>query len=232
MATQARAADLVVVISEYTAREVMARLGVPQDRIVLCPPGAPAWAPRRPGPAGGPILYIGSAERRKNLPALLRAYARLRQADPDAPSLLLAGRPPDPGSDAAAMLQRPGVRHLGYVTDAERQRLYAEASMLVLPSLDEGFGMPVLEAMTIGVPVVASNRGALPEVAGDAGTLVDPLDEEALAAAMSQVLSSPARTSAAVARGFEQARRFSWSASAARLLRAYGEAVTRRRQAA
>jgi glycosyltransferase involved in cell wall biosynthesis len=107
-----------------------------------------------------------------------------------------------------------------------------EASLLVVPSLDEGFGMTALEAMHMGVPVVASNRGALPEVVGNAGVTVDATDAGALAAAMRAVLEDPARAGALVAAGRVRARHFSWDGSAARLLGAYREAVARRRRSA
>jgi glycosyltransferase involved in cell wall biosynthesis len=230
--SHARRADAVVVISEYTAREVTSRLGVPQERIVLCPPGAPSWSPRPAPRPSGPILYIGSSEPRKNVPGLLRAYARLRTLVPGAPGLILAGRSPEPGSEILDSISRPPlhphVRHVGYVADDERQRLYRAASMLVLPSLDEGFGMPVVEAMTVGVPVIASNRGALPEVAGDAGQLVEPLDGEAMAEAMRRFLEEPAFAQAAVERGYRRAQRYSWPASAATLLSAYRDVHGRR----
>ena len=229
----ARRAAAVVVISDYTAQEVQARLGVAPERIVRCPPGAPAWPARDRVPDNGPILYIGSPERRKNVPGLLRAYARLRELVPTAPRLILAGRTPDRGSEITAMIRRPPwyphVRHLGYVSDDERQRLYREASMLVIPSLDEGFGMPALEAMTVGVPVVAANRGALPEVVQDGGILVDPLDESALAGAMQRLLTDRGAAQEYVARGFARAARYSWAASASRLLRAYQDVLTDRR---
>jgi glycosyltransferase involved in cell wall biosynthesis len=231
-AQHGRRADAVVVISHYTAREVTARLGVPPDRIVLCPPGSPEW-PRREAPTpGGPILYIGSPERRKNVPGLLRAYALLRARLPDVPRLVLAGRPPDPGSEISAMIARPPwdshVRHLGYVSDEERQRLYREASMLVVPSFDEGFGMPALEAMTMGVPLVAADRGALPEVTGGAAQLVDPTDDDAMAEAMRRVLAEPAAAMAGIERGRRRAAQYSWQTSAARLLQAYRDAHERR----
>jgi glycosyltransferase involved in cell wall biosynthesis len=232
-AAHARRAAAVVVISDYTARQVTARLGVPPERLVNCPPGAPDWPRRESTPDAGPILYIGSPERRKNVPGLLRAYARLRELVPAAPRLLLAGRTPDRGSEISAMIRRPPwyphVRHLGYVTDAERQRLYREASMLVIPSLDEGFGMTALEAMAVGVPVVAANRGALPEVVGDAGILVDPLDEGALAEGMKRLLTVPGQAQHYTERGFARAARYSWAASASRLLQAYRDALARRR---
>jgi glycosyltransferase involved in cell wall biosynthesis len=231
-ARHARRAAAVVVISDYTAQEVQARLGVAPERIVRCPPGAPAWPARDRVPDNGPILCIGSPERRKNVPGLLRAYARLRELVPTAPRLILAGRTPDRGSEITAMIRRPPwyphVRHLGYVSDDERQRLYREASMLVIPSLDEGFGMPALEAMTVGVPVVAANRGALPEVVQDGGILVDPLDESALAGAMQHLLNDRGVAQQYVARGFARAARYSWAASASRLLRAYQDVLADR----
>jgi glycosyltransferase involved in cell wall biosynthesis len=231
--SHAKRADAVVVISGYTAREVSSKLGVPPERIVLCPPGAPSWSPRPTPRPTGPILYIGSSERRKNVPGLLRAYARLRSRLREAPDLTLVGRPPETGSETSEMLSsslfRPCVRHLGYVSDEERQRLYRAASMLVVPSLDEGFGMPVVEAMTVGVPVIAANRGALPEVAADAAQLVDPLNDEAMAEAMRRFLEEPGFAQAAVERGYRRARLYSWSTSAATLLQAYREVHERRR---
>jgi glycosyltransferase involved in cell wall biosynthesis len=121
------------------------------------------------------------------------------------------------------------VRHLGYVGDPDRERLYREASMLVLPSFDEGFGMPVLEAMTVGTPVVAASRGALPEVAGDAGLLVNPDDPEGLAAAMERLLRDSDLARQCRDRGIERARRFAWETSAHRLIAAYRDAIERRR---
>jgi glycosyltransferase involved in cell wall biosynthesis len=231
--THAARADLIVVISKYTASQVTRRLSVPDGCLVLCPPGAPSW-PRRPPPQPrGPILYIGSAEVRKNVGGLLSSYGRLRARDPDTPNLVLAGRPPVPGSDLArSIAATEGASHAGYVSDDERQRLYATASLLVVPSLDEGFGMPALEAMTVGVPVVSSNRGALPEVVGDAAVLIDPVDPEALAAGMRRILASPEEARARAALGFQQAARYSWKTSAMRLLEGYREVHERRRRSA
>jgi alpha-1,3-rhamnosyl/mannosyltransferase len=120
------------------------------------------------------------------------------------------------------------VQWLGYVTDDRRQELYREASMLVLPSFDEGFGLPALEAMTMGVPVVAARRGALPEVVGDAGLLIDPEDHAALAAAMEHVLTDPEARRRMADAGVRQAARFSWTTSADRLYHAYRAACRRR----
>ncbi len=232
-ARHARRADLVVVISEHTARAVTSRLGVDDARVVICRPGAPDTPPRAVPAEPGPILFVGTIEPRKNLPALFAAYDRVVAGRPDAPPLVLAGRRVEQSAAILATLATwPAlagrVRHLGYVTDAERQQLYAAASMLVLPSLEEGFGMTAVEAMQAGVPVVAARRGALPEVVGDAGTLVDPTDEVALAYAIDSLLADPSRRLRQSENGVARAREFSWAASAARLLAAYSEALARR----
>jgi glycosyltransferase involved in cell wall biosynthesis len=115
--------------------------------------------------------------------------------------------------------------HLGYVADSERESLYKGASVLVLPSFNEGFGLPVLEAMTVGVPVIAANRGALPEVLGDAGLLIDPDDSDSLTAALERMLTDTALARRLVARGLRRTRLFNWIASARALRSAYDEAV-------
>jgi glycosyltransferase involved in cell wall biosynthesis len=231
-ARHARRADAVIVNSNTTAAQVEARLGVPRERITVCYPGAPSWAPRAAPVPTGPILFIGTIEPRKNVPALLDAYRRLVERRPGAPPLVLAGSTGRNGARLLEPIASPPladrVRRLGYVPDARREQLYREASMVVVPSLDEGFGMTALEAMTAGVPVVAANRGALPEVVGDAGTLVDPGDPEALARAMERLLDDAAFVDRTVALGLERARRFNWGDSAAALVQAYAGAMARR----
>jgi glycosyltransferase involved in cell wall biosynthesis len=231
----ARRADLVVVISEYTARDVESRLGVARDRIVVCRPGRPDWAPRQEAPGtSGPILFVGTIEPRKNLDTLFAAYERVVQARPDAPLLVLAGKTVEQSAAilAGARERRAiagRVRHLGYVTDEERYRLYCDAAMLVLPSLDEGFGMTAVEAMQVGTPVVVSARGALPEVVGDAGLTIDALDVGGLAAAITRLLSDEGLRRAQAEAGRRRVQAFTWRASADRLLTAYRETLARRR---
>jgi alpha-1,3-rhamnosyl/mannosyltransferase len=125
-------------------------------------------------------------------------------------------------SSIGGYLQLPG-----YVNDTEKQRLYREASMLVLPSFEEGFGLPVLEAMSCGVPVVISNRGSLPEVGGDAATPVDPEDAEGLAREMSALLV-PEAAAAATARGLARAASYTWAECARQARTAYAAAVAAR----
>jgi glycosyltransferase involved in cell wall biosynthesis len=216
----AREADHVIAISAYTAGEVEARLGVPQSRITVCRPGRPAWPVRHTTPPASVayLLFMGTLEPRKNLGGLLEAYGRLIARNPQAPPLLLVGRAmPQSAPILAAIQQAPfagRVIHRGYVADAERPGLFAGATALVLPSFTEGFGLPVLEAMTVGVPVVASDRGALPEVLGDAGLLVSPDDPDELAAALQRIVTDSALAQTLGARGARRALIFDWTASA------------------
>lgn len=225
----ARRAALVVTISRFTAGEIERRLGVPAKRIVICSPGAPAWPARPAAVPRGPILFVGTLEPRKNVGALLGAYARLRELDPSAPPLWLAGGLTAASAPLLRALQEPPLHghvvHLGYISDDTRHQVYAQASMLMLPSHHEGFGMTVLEAMTAGVPVIASRRGALPEVAGDAAQFVEPDDIAGLARAMKRYLDDPAAAAAATAKGLARARQYSWTASADTLLAAYTRAL-------
>lgn len=235
-ARHARRADLVVANSDYTARSVVRRLGVDDGRLVVCSPGPPqGWVAREAPTGRGPVLFVGTIEPRKNLSVLFAAYERVLQTVPDAPPLLLAGKTVEQSEaifeDLSSRRMLAGrVRHLGYVSDDERYALYREASMLVLPSLEEGFGLPALEAMHVGVPVVVSNRGALPEVVGDAGAVVDAANEEDLAAAIARMLQDPRQREWHAEAGRVQASRFTWSASAGRLLGAYREVLARRKR--
>jgi glycosyltransferase involved in cell wall biosynthesis len=229
-------ADHVIVISAFTAGEVHQRLGVPMSRITVCRPGAPPWTPRAtaPAPGEGYILFVGTLEPRKNVGGLLEAYSQLVQRRPDAPRLILAGREIPFSKPWLEAIARPPLSgkatHLGYVADHEREALYKGASLVVLPSFNEGFGLPVLEAMTVGVPVIAAARGALPEVLGDAGLLVDPDDPEALSAAMERMLTDSTLARVSAASGVRRTRLFDWTSSAQALRGAYDEAASFRAQ--
>lgn len=230
----AHRADRIVAVSQFTARAIETRLGVPADRISVCSVGAPDWVPRQTMSAGGYILFLGTLEPRKNVGTLLEAYERLI-AGPDAsavPDLVLAGSVPPEGTSWLERLARTPLagraRHVGYVRPADRESLFRGARLLVQPSFDEGFGMPVLEAMAMGVPVVAASRGALPEVLGDAGVLVDPEDAEGMAAAMKVLVTDAAAAGASVARGLARARTFRWDDMATRVVDAYRRAIARR----
>lgn len=233
----ARRADAVITSTDYGKAQVVSELGVAADRVYVCPAGAPAWRVLGRGPHvpdDGNILFLGTLEPRKNIGALLDAYTLLVQRHRHAPPLVLAGRPT---AAAGAWLERIGraplagkVTHLGYVTPEERERLFERARVLVLPSLEEGFGLTALEAMSAGVPVVASNRGSLPEVVGNGGTLVEPDDVDELAVALERLLTDKTAAEAQAAAGLARAATFTWARSAATLRQAYQDAIERRRR--
>ncbi len=232
----ARRADHIVVSSQYAAGEVRRHLEVPPNRVTVCPPGAPEWAAgiatsRAEGAPESAVLFVGTLEPRKNIGGLLDAYARLRALRPDAPPLTLAGRVRESVRRETARIETAPlaghVRVLGYIGDAERRQLYREAKMLVLPSFEEGFGLPVLEAMACGVPVVVSNRGSLPEVAGAAASPIDPNDAEALATEMERLLN-PEEARVAKEKGVAQASRYTWDACARAARGAYQAAILAR----
>jgi glycosyltransferase involved in cell wall biosynthesis len=148
------------------------------------------------------------------------------------PELILAGRATEEARPWLERIARPPlaghVRHIGYVEPANRHALYSGARMLVMPSFAEGFGLPVLEAMTLGVPVVASNRGSLPEVLGDAGPLVNPDEPDEIAGAMARVLHDEAYRSACASKGVSRARQFNWPRTARLVYDVYRQAAADR----
>jgi glycosyltransferase involved in cell wall biosynthesis len=232
--SHAARADAVIVSSQYAAGEVTRELQLARDRVHVCPPGPPSWAAevsrrRHTGSAAGDhILFMGTLSLRKNVGTLLEAYARLREQVPDAPPLVLAGHAtPASARWEARCAQPPLEGHVeitGYVTTQQRIALYEGARMLVLPSYEEGFGLPVLEAMACGVPVVVSSRGSLPEVAGPAATPVDPDDVDGLVSRMRALLDRRVAAPASE-RGLAQAARYSWTACADAALAAYASAM-------
>lgn len=230
-----RGADHVIAGSQHAADLVSKTLGIDPARVTTTPLGAPRWAANvaadRGTRAGSTILFIGTLEPRKNVALLLDAYAQLLARRPDAPPLVVAGAAPHGARAWVERMQAPPlaghVRLEGYVSDERRRALFAEARMLALPSRDEGFGLPALEAMACGVPVVTTPVGALPEVVGDAG-LVAPLDAtEAWTSALEACLDDE-RCRDLAARGRARAERFTWANTAARTLTAYRAAIAAR----
>jgi glycosyltransferase involved in cell wall biosynthesis len=231
----------VIADSECTRRDLCALLDVPGEKICVVPLAcdehfrpqpretARARIAERYGLRAPYLLHVGTLEPRKNLERLVRAYARLRRARRDAPLLALVG-PPGWG-DAAVhrAIDEAGaeefVRLTGRVPADDLAALYAAAELFVFPSLYEGFGLPLLEAMACGLPAVASSAGALPELAGGAADLVDPRDETALCEAMLALLTDAARRKELRERGLRRAADFSWDRCARETLAVYAEAL-------
>lgn len=237
-----RAAARVIAISQATARDLTGDLGVAPAKIrviheaptPLPAPDAEAVAALRAhyGLARPYALYVGTLQPRKNLARLLDAYSRLRAAHAVAWDLVLAG---GAGWLSAPILARAQTSpwaasiHLpGYVPDADLPALIAGARLFCFPSLYEGFGLPVLEAQSLGVPVMTANNSALPEIAGDAALLVDPTDVEAMAEAMLRLSQDEALRQRLIAAGYANVQRFSWAKAAAETLAVLEEAAAAR----
>jgi glycosyltransferase involved in cell wall biosynthesis len=223
----ARAAAHVLADSSATRADLARFYLIPESKVTVVYPGRderlrpvdPEPVRARYGLPPGYVLHVGTLQPRKNLARLMDAVAALRPRWPGL-TLVLAGRP---GWLSAPLLAQARanaafVRLLDYVPDADLPGLYAGAAVFAFPSLYEGFGFPVLEAMACGVPVVCANAASLPELAGDAALLVDPADTAALAAALDRLLADPALRQALIARGLAHIQRFTWSAAAAQTL--------------
>ncbi len=236
----ARRATAIIADSEYSKRAVVTRLRVRPAKVVVIPvtlapgfgPASLGAAPRqRYGIAGPYILYVGNFKPHKNLPALLRAYARLPEPLRAAHRLVLAGGDREGRPDLERLARDLDVADRvgfpGPIDEADLPGLYGEAALFVLPSLEEGFGLPAVEAMACGAPVLASSRAALPEVLGDAALFVDPADEAAVTGAMARGLSHAGLRDALRRRGLGRAREFAPDRTAGRVLALLREAGAR-----
>jgi glycosyltransferase involved in cell wall biosynthesis len=230
----ARAASRVLADSEATRRDLATFYRVPPEKVEVVYPGrdeslAPVTEPAilaairaRYGLQARYLLYVGTLHPRKNLVRLVQAFARLlgqretlAASQADGLQLVLAGKRGWLYDEIEAEVRRLAlgdrVVFTGYVPEADLPALLSGALAFVYPSLHEGFGLPLVEAMACAVPVVCSQTSSLPEVAGDAALLVDPLDVEGLAAALARVVSDAGLRQALVARGRQRAMRFSWA---------------------
>jgi glycosyltransferase involved in cell wall biosynthesis len=226
-----RRADLILVPSRATADDLEERHRVGPDRIRVTPLAAalPHGSGGGTVDIGGPyVLCPGTLEPRKNQVRLVRAY---RQVAPDVPHALVLAGPDGWGTDELeAELRRPGpgrVVRAGFLDASALDALYRGADAVVYVSRYEGFGLPVVEAMARGVPVVASTSPAVAETAGDAAVLVDPDDVAAIADGLAAVLTDGARRADLAARGTARAARYSWEATAHATLEAYREVCSR-----
>ena len=234
---------LVLVDSEFTARELEAVYGYPRERIRVThlgvddcffplPEAEADLARRRHGLPRDFILCVATIEPRKNIGALIEAYRLLRGGGGEVPKLVLVGG--DGWRGETAMVERaissPGLkgavmrlRHTGH---DELPAIYSAARLFVFPALYEGFGLPPLEAMACGVPVVCSDAASLPEVVGDAAILVPPRDPARMAGAMRRLLDDEPLRQALAGKGLERAKRFTWAGTARATLAAYRDALS------
>jgi glycosyltransferase involved in cell wall biosynthesis len=235
-------ASRIITGSDFCARDIRGRYGVDAGKVAVIPLGAASpFRPRPPaetarvlaryGLRPGFLFSLGRLNRRKNLERLLVAYGRFRAGRASEVPLVIAGKPDHGAQDVRRGTRRSaageGVVFAGLVPDADLPYFYAGARGLVYPSLFEGFGLPVIEAMACGAPVICSDRAALPELVGDAGLLVDPEDVDALAGAMAQLVGDRALAVELGERGRARSRHYSWRETARRTLGVYREAAER-----
>jgi len=224
-ADQARRAaaesDAIIAVSEFTARQVEELLGAERARIHVVHHGADHVACAAARERENIVLHVGAVQKRKNIARLVEAFERM----PRGWKLVLAGSAGFGAAEIFARIanspRRQEIQVLGYVSAAELARWYARARIFTFPSLDEGFGMPVLEAMAAGVPVIAARHAALPEVCGDAALLVDPEDVAAIAAAIEQLMEDRATAERLVEAGRKRAREFCWQKAAIETWKVY-----------
>lgn len=239
-----RRADLIIADSENTKRDVVKYLKVPEAKVRVIYLGVEsrfqviedqdalsAFRGRYDLPERF-ILFVGTLEPRKNIEGVIRAYAEYRAKAPHPLELVIAGKKGWLYESIFTLLLtlqlEPHVHFTGYIADEDMPLLYNAASLLVYPSFYEGFGLPPLEAMACGTPVVVSNVSSLPEVVGDAGLQVDPNSPQDIANAMLTMLSDETARRAFIAKGQERARIFTWEATARNTLAVYDECLSRK----
>jgi glycosyltransferase involved in cell wall biosynthesis len=214
--------DAIIAVSQSTATQVEQLLGVEPSRIYVVPHGSPQIAGVSAARRENLVLFVGVIQRRKNVGRLVKAFERL----PAGWRLALAGA--SQGYGAAEELRaveesprRADIEILGHLSGEQLAALYARARIFAFPSLDEGFGMPILEAMAHGVPVVTSQSSAMPEVAGDAALLVDPLNIDQLAHALTRLAGDEGLREDLIARGRTRVAHFTWDSAVAQTWAVY-----------
>jgi glycosyltransferase involved in cell wall biosynthesis len=240
----ARKAAQIISLSEDGRADLIATYQLDPEKISVIPLAAPAhfcWTGDEQelqrvrqtyGIEGEYILSVGAIQPRKNLSRLLTAYSRLRWANPEGklPKLVLVGKCAWLYEETLRTISEMGITDsvvlTGYVPQADLPPLYSGAVCFVYPSYFEGFGLPPLEAMKCGAPVIVGNKTSLPEVVGDAGVLVDPFDVDEIASAMQRVIADPGLRTLLRAQGLERAQLFEWQETARQTLAVYQKAAS------
>ncbi len=236
--------DRLITVSDNARDDLVSHLGYLPEQVAVTYPGVrlpsseqlEQWREEidavrgKWGISRDYFLFVSAVSPRKNVPRLLEAFSQVNELMPNT-SLILAG-PTTP--EISAIIQRMGIAGksvftLGYVDELDLHRLYTNARAVVYPSLYEGFGLPALEAMAHGTPIISSNTSSLPEVVGEAGWLIDPTDSHALARAMVEVLRDPDARKSALTQGRQRAANFSWEATASAAWDVYQRVLNRHR---
>lgn len=227
--TQLMKCDHIITGSKFTKSEIIERTGISSEKITVIYHGVnhDVFYPRSEAPAQKYLLAVGSIEPRKNLKNLLEAYTKLDRNIKDRYNLILVGASGWNNSEIMDLIEslKEWVQYSGYVSDEALAHLYSQASLFIYPSLYEGFGIPPLEAMACGVPVVASKASSLPEVCGDAAYYVDPLDADSITEAIITVLNDENLKNDLVKKGLSRAKEFSWERSAKAHLAVFEEVL-------
>ncbi|WP_287365278.1 glycosyltransferase family 1 protein [Thauera sp.] len=240
MPSAVRGADRVIAVSKSTAQDIRAEWPSARDKIrvihpggAILPPAGDAKALTQLGIDKQYVLFVGTLEPRKNLSRLLAAFAKLPETVRHGAKLVIAGGKGWGGVDIVRLIGELDLREhvivTGYVNDLLLSTLYSNARLLAMPSLYEGFGLPLVEAMSRGVPVLVSNISSLPEVAGDAGYQVDPFDVESIADGLLHLLADEVLHESYAMRAVASASRFSWDQAARQALEVFAEAIGERR---
>ncbi len=230
MERSAKRSDRIITISEFSKREIIDLLGVPEEKVSVIY-SAPSFSEEtvdsedtlgKYGITKPYILYVGTIEPRKNLVRLIHAFEMLKRNEKLPYRLVLAGGKGWQNEEIyRAAKESPFAEDIiftGYISNSERNCLYQNAELFVFPSLYEGFGMPPLEAMHWGCPVVTSDAASMPEICGDAAALVNPLDEEDIVKGIMAVLSDKEYAESLRKKGYEQEKKFTWETSAQQLI--------------
>lgn len=230
IARSVRVADHVVTVSENTKADLVAQYGIDPSDVSVIPLGPGDVQPDIEGepPVAPPyLLFVGLVARHKNVHALIDAYCRYRDENPSDVDLVIAGSPSEEYMSELRDLidprYRDDIHFLGFVDDDTLSRLYKHATAFVYPSLYEGFGIPPLEAMGYGTPVIASDRASIPEVVGDAGAFFDASDPDDLATTLETVLSDAGLRERLAAKGYDRFEEFTWERTASYTLEIYRE---------
>ena len=232
-------ADAIITVSNFTKNEIMELLNISEERIRVIYNGiAPTFRPIKEkeaieqikakyGISGPYLLFVGNIERKKNIEKLIYACTELRNSSMYKYPLLVVGKKSWYFKTVWEVVQQLHAEDCSIFTDVaaddDLPYLYSGAELFILPSLFEGFGIPIIEAMACGIPVVASNRTSIPEIAGDAAILVDPLNADEMAGAMYNVLSNTMLKRQLVEKGIKRAKEFSWEKAARETLKLYQE---------